>query len=139
MRAVTKPLHVAATNSPGRPCLGFQVLTEKHSSVFLPGMRTIVMTASAGALRTLTGAALSAALWAGIVGAGHAAEAPSPEKLERITAFFDNEVATGKLPGAVILFRKKLDPTAHRLDQPDPVLRRLPYMSPLPAPPDMRS
>ena len=42
------------------------------------------------------------------------------------------------LPGAVILFRKKLDPTAHRLDQPDPILNRLPYMSPLPAPPDIK-
>ena len=42
------------------------------------------------------------------------------------------------LPGAVILFRKKLDPTAHRLDQPDPILSRLPYMSPLPAPPGVK-
>src|SRR5438477_945304 len=106
MRAVAKPLHVAATHSPGRPSLGFLPLTEKHSSGFLPGMRTIVMTTSAGALRTLTGAALSAALWAGMAGAGHAADAPSPEKLERITAFFDNEVATGKLPGAVILIQQ---------------------------------
>ncbi|HEY8750851.1 MAG TPA: hypothetical protein VIM11_22900 [Tepidisphaeraceae bacterium] len=38
------------------------------------------------------------------------------------------------LPGAVILFKKKLDPTAHRLDQPDPILNRLPYMVPPPAP-----
>ncbi len=65
------------------------------------------MTTSAGArLRTLAGAALSAALWAAMAGAGHAADAPSPEKLERITAFFDNEVATGKLPGAVILIQQ---------------------------------
>ena len=42
------------------------------------------------------------------------------------------------LPGAVILFRKKMDPTAHRLDQPDPVLHRLPYMVPPPAPPDIK-
>jgi hypothetical protein len=42
------------------------------------------------------------------------------------------------LPGAVILFVKKLDPTAHRLDQPDPILHHLPYMSPLPAPPDIK-
>jgi hypothetical protein len=42
------------------------------------------------------------------------------------------------LPGAVILFRKKLDPTSHRLDQPDPILNRLPYMVPLSAPPDMQ-
>jgi hypothetical protein len=42
------------------------------------------------------------------------------------------------LPGAVILFRKKLDPSASRMDQPDAVVRQLPYMTPLPAPPDMR-
>ena len=42
------------------------------------------------------------------------------------------------LPGAVILFRKKLDPTSHRLDQPDPVLHRLPYMVPPPAPPGIK-
>jgi hypothetical protein len=42
------------------------------------------------------------------------------------------------LPGAVILFRKKLDPTSPRLDQPDPVLRQLPYMTPPPTPPQMR-
>jgi CubicO group peptidase (beta-lactamase class C family) len=34
------------------------------------------------------------------------APAPSAEKLERITAFFDHEVATGKLPGAVILIQQ---------------------------------
>src|SRR5215467_582716 len=32
--------------------------------------------------------------------------APAPEKLELITAFFANEVATGKLPGAVILIQQ---------------------------------
>jgi hypothetical protein len=38
------------------------------------------------------------------------------------------------LPGAVILFRKKLDPGAPRMDQPDMMVTRLPYMAPLPAP-----
>jgi hypothetical protein len=42
------------------------------------------------------------------------------------------------LPGAVILFRKKLDPQARRMDQPDVITTRLPYMTPLPAPPDVR-
>jgi hypothetical protein len=42
------------------------------------------------------------------------------------------------LPGAVILFKKKLDPTAHRLDQPDPILNHLPYMVPPPAPPNVK-
>ena len=32
--------------------------------------------------------------------------APSTEKLERITEFFNNEVASGKLPGAVILIQQ---------------------------------
>jgi CubicO group peptidase (beta-lactamase class C family) len=67
------------------------------------------MTTSARArLHALAAAALSAALWAGTVGAGYAADipAPSPEKLERIAAFFDNEIATAKLPGAVILVQQ---------------------------------
>jgi hypothetical protein len=29
-----------------------------------------------------------------------AAQVPSPDRLERITEFFNNEIATGKLPGA---------------------------------------
>jgi CubicO group peptidase (beta-lactamase class C family) len=60
------------------------------------------------AARSGARAVLSAALWAGMIGAGCASDAPAPlpEKLERITAFFDNEVATGKLPGAVILVQQ---------------------------------
>ena len=42
------------------------------------------------------------------------------------------------LPGAVILFRKKLDPHARRMDQPDVITTRLPYMTPRPAPPDVK-
>jgi CubicO group peptidase (beta-lactamase class C family) len=34
------------------------------------------------------------------------AQAPSADKLERITAFFNNEIATGKLPGAVVLIQQ---------------------------------
>jgi CubicO group peptidase (beta-lactamase class C family) len=34
------------------------------------------------------------------------ARAPSPDRLERITEFFNNEVATGKLPGAVVLIQQ---------------------------------
>jgi CubicO group peptidase (beta-lactamase class C family) len=37
---------------------------------------------------------------------GANAPAPAPDKLEAITAFFNNEVATGKLPGAVILVQQ---------------------------------
>src|SRR4051812_6702875 len=40
------------------------------------------------------------------------------------------------LPGAVILFKKKLDPTATPLGMPDFVRKRLPYMVPLPTPDD---
>lgn len=41
-------------------------------------------------------------------GAARAADipAPSPDKLARITAFFNEEVATGKIPGAVILIQQ---------------------------------
>jgi hypothetical protein len=42
------------------------------------------------------------------------------------------------LPGAVILFIKKLDPSASRMDEPDAVRMQLPYMAPVPAPPEMR-
>ena len=56
----------------------------------------------------------------------------------RINFWFLVVFVAVSLPGAVILFRKKLDPTAHRLDQPDPVLNRLPYMVPPPAPPGVR-
>lgn len=42
------------------------------------------------------------------------------------------------LPGAVILFIKKLDPSASRIDQPDAVQAQLPYMAPVPAPPETR-
>ena len=34
------------------------------------------------------------------------AAAPSPARLERLSEFFDNEVATGKLPGAIVLIRQ---------------------------------
>jgi CubicO group peptidase (beta-lactamase class C family) len=41
-------------------------------------------------------------------GAAGAADtpAPAPERLQLITQFFDNEVATGKLPGAVVLIQQ---------------------------------
>jgi CubicO group peptidase (beta-lactamase class C family) len=57
---------------------------------------------------SLIGAAVSAALHAGTIECGRAVEIPAPsmEKLDRITAFFDNEVKTGKLPGAVILVQQ---------------------------------
>src|SRR4051794_20163236 len=56
----------------------------------------------------LIGLAASAALSTGAIGQNRIADvpAPAPDKLELITAFFANEVATGKLPGAVILIEQ---------------------------------
>jgi hypothetical protein len=41
------------------------------------------------------------------------------------------------LPGAAILFVKKLDPTARRMSLPEPVRKSLPYMDPMPVPPEV--
>ena len=51
---------------------------------------------------------VSVAIWTRTIEASHAADAPAPSaaKLERITEFFNNEVATGKLPGAVVLIQQ---------------------------------
>src|SRR5215216_7219003 len=53
-------------------------------------------------------ATFSVAIWIRTIEASHAADAPTPSaaKLERITEFFSNEVATGKLPGAVVLIQQ---------------------------------
>jgi CubicO group peptidase (beta-lactamase class C family) len=50
----------------------------------------------------------SIVIWTKAAGPGRAAaaQAPSPDKLERITEFFNNEIATGKLPGAVVLIQQ---------------------------------
>lgn len=60
----------------------------------------------------LIGLAISAALSAGAFGQSRSADAvtPAPDKLALITAFFTNEVATGKLPGAVILIQQHGQP-----------------------------
>ena len=53
-------------------------------------------------------AAFSVAIWSQATGASRAADAPTPSAagLERITEYFENEVATGKLPGAVVLIQQ---------------------------------
>src|SRR6185369_7706157 len=53
-------------------------------------------------------ATLAVAIWTKAIAASHAADTPAPSaaKLERITEFFNNEVATGKLPGAVVLIQQ---------------------------------
>ncbi|WP_410712155.1 serine hydrolase domain-containing protein [Bradyrhizobium sp. BEA-2-5] len=61
------------------------------------------------AVLTLRGAVTAIGCLAVVIsGAARASDAPAPvpEKLERITAFFDNEVAAGKIPGAVILIQQ---------------------------------
>ena len=47
--------------------------------------------------------------------------APSADKLDRVTAFFDNEVATGKIPGAVILVQQHGDVTTGVAMTPDTI------------------
>src|SRR5436190_20175879 len=56
----------------------------------------------------LTGVAIAAALSTGASAQRRSADvpAPAPDKLKAITTFFANEVATGKLPGAVILLQQ---------------------------------
>ena len=57
---------------------------------------------------SLLGTILAIAISTGTAERSSAADspAPSPEKLARVTAFFDNEVATGKIPGAVTLVQQ---------------------------------
>jgi len=68
---------------------------------------TFGFVAVSGAVR-LALAAVSITIWTKGVDVSRAAGAhvPSPDKLERITEFFNNEIATGKLPGAVILIQQ---------------------------------
>jgi CubicO group peptidase (beta-lactamase class C family) len=64
--------------------------------------------AVAASVRRTVFAAVSIAIWTSAVEAVQAADAlaPSADKLARITQFFNNEVATGKLPGAVVLIQQ---------------------------------
>ncbi len=56
----------------------------------------------------LLAAVLLLAIWSQTAMASPPAKipAPSPERLARITEFFDNEIAAGKLPGAVVLIQQ---------------------------------
>jgi CubicO group peptidase (beta-lactamase class C family) len=53
-------------------------------------------------------AVASIVIWTEAAGQGRAADAPtpSPDRLQRITEFFNNEIATGRLPGAVVLIQQ---------------------------------
>lgn len=70
--------------------------------------QTILRRTAGFRARRLVCAALSLAISTGASAASQATNIPAPsaQKLERITEFFDNEVATGKLPGAVILIQQ---------------------------------
>jgi CubicO group peptidase (beta-lactamase class C family) len=46
------------------------------------------------------------AIWTAAAEQRAAAQAASPKRLERITEFFNNEVASGRLPGAVVLIQQ---------------------------------
>jgi len=52
----------------------------------------------------------------------------------RLNLIFLGVILAVMLPGAVMLFRKKMDPTAPPMFMPDYVRRRLPYMAPQQAP-----
>jgi CubicO group peptidase (beta-lactamase class C family) len=71
-----------------------------------------------------------AAIWAA-VGTSHAADAPapSPDKLDRITEFFNTEIATGKLPGAVVLIQQHGRPVYLRTFGVQDVATRAPMTS----------
>ena len=73
----------------------------------MPARRLLCCTAGSPPKR-LVALALALAIWTGTAAADQAAKvpAPAPDKLERITEFFNNEVATGKLPGAVVLIQQ---------------------------------
>ena len=74
-------------------------------------MATSVHRATSGAVRFVLAAALIA-IWTKEVDVSPAAGAyvHSADKLERITEFFNNEIATGKLPGAVVLIQQHGNP-----------------------------
>jgi CubicO group peptidase (beta-lactamase class C family) len=79
----------------------------------------------------LLAAALSLAIWTNTAAANQAANvpAPSPNKLERITEFFNNEVATGKLPGAVVLIQQHGKPVYLKCFGVQDVETRIPMTS----------
>jgi len=56
----------------------------------------------------------------------------------RINLIFLLAFLAVSLPGAVILFRKKLQPGAPRMDEPDRMSNLRPYMAPLPGPVGVR-
>ena len=76
---------------------GLALLNSQSGPAVLRGMRKLSLPAVFVAL-------------AGVGGLGRAGglvpPAPAPDKLDRISEFFDREVATGRLPGAVVLIQQ---------------------------------
>ena len=72
-----------------------------------------------------------AATFCAVVATGCAAEtpAPSPDKLDRITKFFDNEIASGKLPGAVVLIQQHGKPVYQKFFGVQDVATKTPMTS----------
>ena len=74
---------------------------KRSMRAFAPKLFGFTRSSAVGRTLLVASVAISAA-------ATQASDAPSPsaEKLDRITTFFDHEVATGKLPGAVVLIQQ---------------------------------
>jgi len=79
----------------------------------------------------LLAATLSWAIWTDTAAASQAVKvpAPSPDKLERITEFFNNEIASGKLPGAVVLIQQHGKPVYLKCFGVQDVATKLPMTS----------
>ena len=76
-------------------------------------------------------AAIFAATFCAVIEPGGTAEtpAPSPDKLDRITKFFDNEIASGKLPGAVVLIQQHGKPVYQKFFGVQDVATKAPMTS----------
>src|SRR6476660_4335794 len=96
-----------ADHSPVRRGLGQATLSVGQNKMKMPPRQILHCNAGESAARLLA-ATLSWAIWTDTAAASQAVKvpAPSPHKLERITEFFNNEIASGKLPGAVVLIQQ---------------------------------
>jgi CubicO group peptidase (beta-lactamase class C family) len=65
---------------------------------------------SSGARRMLLVTAAAACIEWPVAAQAADVPVPSPDKLERITEFFNNEIATGRPPGAIVLIQQRGKP-----------------------------
>jgi CubicO group peptidase (beta-lactamase class C family) len=93
--------------------------------------RQILHCNAASHARRLLAVAFSLAVGINTITADQTANvpAPSPNKLEHITEFFNNEVATGKLPGAVVLIQQHGRPVYLKCFGVQDVQTRIPMTS----------